>query len=657
VIPLADGAGTYTEEITVTADPFRGGANGAVPSVQTMTSAELRGLSGVLADDPLRAVQTLPGVATANDLRSEFSVRGSDFRRMGLAIDGLPTPWLVHNVRNYENNGSIALINGDLVSSAALSAGAQPQDHPERLGAWLDFGIREGSRDADEWRIAVSVSAASLVADGPIGDAHRGSWLVSARQSYVQWIARRVAGSGTAFGFTDAQTKFVYDVTPRQQLQAGVVAGRSTLEQDAGRDPPPSTLGTGSTATGVGWVAWRSTVGSNVVLTNRVGIVGGTFENDHPSGAVLASGSLSGVTYAANAAWTLRPSLVVRGGLLVDRQQQTSASSVFLVSPTGALAGRRVEQTDGSATTTGVDARIAWTGSNARAFETGVRVARWSLTSETTTSPWLLGSLPLGGSLVLRAGVSAAHQRPDLDQVIGTFGSASAKPERALSSDTSIEGRVTRDIRWQATVYDRREHDVLRLENSEARLAGTALALPSTLTPAWSNALDGHAYGIEVLVQRRAASGLSGWASYAFGHTRYTDAGRGESYWGDFDQRHIVNVFAEQRLSPKTSVSLKLRAGSGLPIPGYFQDTGDGLAVGAERNTVRLPTYSRLDLRGNHAFNYRRSRLTLFAEVVNVLNRTNYSTHYGTVLADGTAASFTATQFPILPSVGILIEF
>src|SRR5262249_38617796 len=182
-------------------------------------------------------------------------------------------------------------------------------------------------------------------------------------------------------------------------------------------------------------------------------------------------------------------------------------------------------------------------------------------------------------------------------------------------------------------------------------------ALQSTLTPAWSNAVAGPAYGLEVLVQRRAASGLSGWASYAFGHTRYTDAGRGESYWGDFDQRHIVNVFAEQRLSPKTSVSLKLRAGSGLPIPGYFQDTGDGLAVGAERNTVRLPTYSRLDLRGNHAFNYRRSRLTLFAEVVNVLNRTNYSTHYGTVLADGTAASFTATQFPILPSVGILIEF
>src|SRR5262245_47399337 len=179
LVPLADGTDTYTEDVTVTGDRFRGGQSAAIPSVQTMTSAELRGLSGVLADDPLRAVQTLAGVATAGDFRSEFSVRGSDFRHMGLSIDGLPTPWLVHNVRNYENNGSIALINGDLIANATLAAGAQAQDRPERLGAWLDFGIREGSRDATELRAAVSFSSASIVADGPIGDAHRGSWLAS----------------------------------------------------------------------------------------------------------------------------------------------------------------------------------------------------------------------------------------------------------------------------------------------------------------------------------------------------------------------------------------------------------------------------------------------------------------------------------------------
>jgi TonB-dependent receptor-like protein len=212
-------------------------------------------------------------------------------------------------------------------------------------------------------------------------------------------------------------------------------------------------------------------------------------------------------------------------------------------------------------------------------------------------------------------------------------------------------------MRWQVTLYDRREHDVLRLEDSEGRLVGDQVVLASSLMPAWRNALEGRSQGVEVLLQRRAAAGLTGWLSYAYGRARYTDAARTESFASDFDQRHTINVFAEQRLSPKTSVSVKMRAGSGFPIPGYFQESATGLVVGADRNTVRLPPYARLDLRANHAFNYRRSRLTLFAEIINVLNRTNYAPGYGTVLGNGRALDFTATQFPLLPSAGVLIEF
>ncbi len=440
LVPLADGTGTYTEHIDVPGDRFRIGANGGVPAAQTMTSAELRGLSGVLADDPLRAVQSLPGVSTEGDLRSEFSVRGSDFRHMGLSIDGLPTPWLVHNVRTYENNGSIGLINGDLVSAATLSVGAQAQDHPERLGAWLDFGIREGSRDATEWRAAVSASSASLVVDGPIGGAHRGSWLASVRQSYVQWIVRRVQRSGTAFGFTDAHTKFVYDVTPRQQLQVGAVAGRSELDQREAT-PGPNSLGVGSTATGVGWLAWRSTVGTALVIINRIGVVGETFDNVHSSGAVLASGSMSDVSYSGASIWTMRRALVARAAVFVDWQQANATATVYPSTATGSRSGRRDERVDGSATSSAVDGRITWTGSDTRLLEAGARLSHSSLVSGPTASPWVLGSQPLGHSLSLRAGMGLSHQQPDLDQVVGTYGSLATRPEWAVSTDIAIERR------------------------------------------------------------------------------------------------------------------------------------------------------------------------------------------------------------------------
>ena len=64
-----------------------------MPSQQTLGSAELQNLRGVLTDDALRAVQVLPGVATGDDFRSEFSVRGSDFAHLNFTVDGFATPF------------------------------------------------------------------------------------------------------------------------------------------------------------------------------------------------------------------------------------------------------------------------------------------------------------------------------------------------------------------------------------------------------------------------------------------------------------------------------------------------------------------------------------------------------------------------------------
>ncbi|HEY7056971.1 MAG TPA: carboxypeptidase-like regulatory domain-containing protein, partial [Vicinamibacterales bacterium] len=80
-IVLTEGSTTYAEAVTVTPDTFRTPTD-LVASGQVLGSADLLNLRGVLADDPLRAVQVLPGVATSDDLRSEFTIRGSDFRHI-----------------------------------------------------------------------------------------------------------------------------------------------------------------------------------------------------------------------------------------------------------------------------------------------------------------------------------------------------------------------------------------------------------------------------------------------------------------------------------------------------------------------------------------------------------------------------------------------
>jgi hypothetical protein len=121
-------------------------------------------------------------------------------------------------------------------------------------------------------------------------------------------------------------------------------------------------------------------------------------------------------------------------------------------------------------------------------------------------------------------------------------------------------------------------------------------------------------------------------------------------------------LYGQYRKSPTMSFGAKLRLGSNFPIAGYFDERqsasfDSGLIAGLSRNTVRLPLYARLDLRADRTFNYSTRRLTLFAEVVNVLNRDNLARANGVVTLSGSAHDFTNAMFPLLPSAGIRIDF
>ena len=185
-----------------------------------LRSNELQQLRGVITNDPMRAIHVLPGVATGDDLRSEFSVRGLPVRNMNFTFEGIATPLLVHTVQGVQDTGSIAMVNGDVLNEIALAAGSYPQRHGDHTGAELNFLMREGSRDRLRGQFRPSITDTSLVLEGPLGSSKSGSWLLSARKSYLGSVIKRIDPENTfAFGFHDAQVKLVRDLTPAHQLQ------------------------------------------------------------------------------------------------------------------------------------------------------------------------------------------------------------------------------------------------------------------------------------------------------------------------------------------------------------------------------------------------------------------------------------------------------
>ncbi len=652
-IPLSEGAAAYTEELTVKADRFRRSEPG-VPAQHAIGGAELQNLRGVLADDALRAVQVLPGVATGDDFRSEFSVRGSDFSHMNFMVDGFATPFLMHMVRAVEeraNTGSVAMINSDVLEEVSLSNGGYAQRSGNRTGAELAFTLREGSRDRNVLRVSVSGTSASVTAEGPIGRSNRGSWLVSGRKSYLDLLIDRLREEGLSFGFADAQAKLRYDVTDRQSASLTLVAGSSRLEEVA-QQADESDLFIGSNGSAIVIATWRATFARGMLTAGGMGSAN-SFRNHTSNGISLEEGSSEQIAARTDLNLTVSERLHFESGVLIEqtdesqrRQRLVSASSTTLLNDYRADAARA-----------GAYARLRIRPVPRLVLSPGARVDRWQLTRQSTLSPWVQTELTLPRDVVVRGATGVYQQFPDFEESTGAFGSPDVRPERAIHWDVSVERRVSPATRIQISLYTRKDDELIRRPDADARLVAGRIRRGS-LTAPYANRLRGYARGIETLVQRSSPDGLSGWLSYAYGRSRYEDTVTHEEYWGDLDQRHTLNGYAFYRFSHRFSASGKLRMGSNFPIPGYYRREDDAYFVSDRRNELRLPAYARLDLRANRTFDWSRKRLTVFVEVLNVLNRGNVRFNPPRIsTSTGQVTRLYDALVPVVPSAGILLEF
>jgi hypothetical protein len=113
------------------------------------------------------------------------------------------------------------------------------------------------------------------------------------------------------------------------------------------------------------------------------------------------------------------------------------------------------------------------------------------------------------------------------------------------------------------------------------------------------------------------------------------------------------------RLRPSINLSMKFSYGSGFPVPGFFSLDNGAYFLASQQNLVRLPAYQRLDIRLNKSKTLRYGKMTLFVEVVNVLNHGNYrfDSYNGYDSSSKQAYVSLSEMFPVLPSAGVTFEF
>lgn len=172
-------------------------------------------------------------------------------------------------------------------------------------------------------------------------------------------------------------------------------------------------------------------------------------------------------------------------------------------------------------------------------------------------------------------------------------------------------------------------------------LRDPALIAPDPLAADFLVRRDARSYGLELMVRRPSSERLHGWVSYTLSQNERA-LGGGVIGPSDWDQRHILNAVIGYRIAAYT-LGARVHYNSGRPV----------LVNRAQAETfVRLPAFYQLDLRAERRFLFEAFTLSAYAEVVNAtVTREVYQ-----VVQDANGDLTQRSVQVFLPSLGVRAE-
>jgi outer membrane receptor for ferrienterochelin and colicin len=667
-IALNQEGATLTETVTVSAGPYEGIETNA-PSEKVLNKTELQTISMVLVGDPLRASQSLPGVTANNDLRSEFAVRGAGYDHIGIYVDGILTDDFVHTTvidNETDNKLSLSVINSDTISGLSFFSGAFPAKYGEKTAAVLNLETRDGNRIKPSGRFSTGVLTTSGVVDGPFAN-KKGSWLIAGRTSYFDYLQRfveKITNTDTAntnesngrLDFTDAQSKVVYDLSSRHQVGISAIYGLFLGADPASLDRiDPNDLHKLDSRNLLVNAHWNYSPNAQLLAQTRVFALQTNSTTVNRNDAPIDDRNRTQFGVRNDTNFLTHRAHRVEGGFYVRSMGSSQTSNFFRISEPSVF--DTLESFDRNAVEQAAYVQDTWSSErNGLSVTGGGRIQHSGLTGETLFSPRASLALSKWNTWRFRAGFGKYYQFPDFRQLFGYLGNANLRAEGATHYNMSVERTFGDRTRVLAEVYDREDKDQI-FSLFEPRVQAGNITLEGF---PFQNSLRGHARGVELSLQRRSANGLTGWISYAYSRTQLQDLQDNLSFVSDFDQRHTINMYGSYRLTATFNLSAQWRYGSGLPWRGFLEQEGSNFFVGSNRNTIRLPYYSRVDLRANKAFLFRKWKLTLSGEVLNVQNRKNVfdlRSDPVRIKSRGRAFYGLTDLMPILPSIGVAFDF
>lgn len=611
----AQPAGDATERVEIVGDRFREQAGKT-----SLGGAELARVPGA-GGDPMRAIQTLPGVAALDDGSGEPAVRGSRPSDNAYVVDFLPVGYLFHL------GGFTSVLNPDLIQRFSMSSAAWTPDHASVVGAVFDVQLRHPRTDRLGGHLDLGLLGAHSLVEGPLGE--NLSFFLAARRSWFDLVATSIENKEEGITFTtpvysDAQGRLRWTPSGTQRLRLDFSTAadrlRVTVNEDgnaAQRDP----LIAGQTQERQ---SYRSLAGvwewdMSETQASRLALGRMQRRSSLRIGAAGVVDSVTDTTYLRHqlnvTTWrdhevTLGSSTELRE---IDIALDFNLPRCTEFDPNCDISSSPRLVTDQRVRREASDLYLndRWRISRRWVATTGLRIARESNLAKTAVEPRLGLEFSPEPELTFSAGLGRHSQPPDSAQSIAEIGNPELGPVRSNHAVAGVSQRLAAGWSWRAEAYAK-------------TFSGYAVADPDLQ---YVNGASGRAHGLELLLKKDAGSGpLSGHASVSLARSRRTVDATGTRFPFAYDQPVILNLVAQVQHNERWSSGLRWSYHSGTlgtPVVGTtLYPDGRVRPVYGAVNSERLPAYHRLDLRVDAKVS---PAWSFYGELLNAYNRRNVS--------------------------------